>query len=120
MHRPPVTSFNDLTKDDALAFELEEIYGDVDRVDLMVGLYAEPRPNGFAFSDTAFRVFLLMASRRLKSDRFFSIDYTRDVYTETGLRWIDDATMTNVLLRHHPELRPVIRRDNAFKPWGGP
>jgi hypothetical protein len=120
MHRPPVTSFNDLTKDDELAFQLEEIYGDVDRVDLMVGLYAEPRPHGFAFSDTAFRVFLLMASRRLKSDRFFSTDYTRDVYTETGLRWIDDATMTNVLLRHYPDLRPVIRSDNAFKPWGAP
>jgi len=27
------------------------------------------------FSDTAFRVFILMASRRLKSDRFFTRDY---------------------------------------------
>ena len=46
-------------------------------VDLMVGLYAEPLPQGFGFSDTAFRVFILMASRRLKSDRFFTRDYTR-------------------------------------------
>ena len=60
-----------------------------------------------------------MASRRLKSDRFFSIDYTPEVYTSTGLKWIDDATMANVLVRHYPELRPVIRWDNAFKPWGG-
>ena len=42
----------------------------------MVGLYAEPLPKGFGFSDTAFRVFILMASRRLKSDRFFTRDYT--------------------------------------------
>jgi Animal haem peroxidase len=120
LHRPPVNSFYELTKDEALAFELEEIYGDVERVDTMVGLYAEPRPQGFAFSETTFRLFLLMASRRLKSDRFFSTDYTRDVYTRTGLKWIDDATMTKVLLRHHPELAPVIRHDNAFKPWGAP
>jgi hypothetical protein len=83
----------------------------------MVGLYAEPRPRGFAFGDTAFRVFLLMASRRLKSDRFFTTDYTPEVYTATGLQWIEDATFASVLLRHYPELAPVIRRDNAFKPW---
>ena len=33
------------------------------------------------FSETAFRVFILMASRRLKSDRFFTVDYTPRVYT---------------------------------------
>ena len=32
---------------------------------------------GFGFSDTAFRIFILMASRRLKSDRFFTNDYSR-------------------------------------------
>ena len=56
----------------------------------MVGLYAEPLPQGFGFSDTAFRVFILMASRRLKSDRFFTRDYRPEVYTPAGLDWIDD------------------------------
>ena len=37
------------------------------RVDLQVGLLGEPLPPGFGFSDTAFRIFILMASRRLKS-----------------------------------------------------
>ena len=64
------------------------MYGDVERVDLMIGLYAEPLPKGFGFSDTAFRVFILMASRRLKSDRFFTRDYTAEVYTQEGLDWI--------------------------------
>ena len=121
MHRPPLRSFLELTGgDETLAFELEEMYGELENVDLMVGLYAEPRPRGFAFSDTAFRVFLLMASRRLKSDRFFTVDYTQATYTQTGLEWIDENTMTTVLLRHYPELAPVIRQDNAFKPWGAP
>jgi hypothetical protein len=117
IHRRPVRSFEELADDPRLSAELKDVYDHIDRVDLMVGLFAESRPRGFAFSDTAFRIFVLMASRRLKSDRFFSIDYTPNVYTETGLKWIDDATMSKVLVRHYPELRPVIRLDNAFKPW---
>jgi Animal haem peroxidase len=119
MHRKPVASFEELAGDPAAADELRDVYGHVDAVDLMVGLYAESRPRGFAFCDTAFRVFLLMASRRLKSDRFFTADYTPAVYTQTGLEWIDRATLSSILLRHHPELAPVIRHDNAFKPWPG-
>jgi hypothetical protein len=119
MHRRPVSSFAELAGDSAVAKELEAIYEHIDRVDVMVGLYAEARPRGFAFGDTAFRIFLLMASRRLKSDRFFTVDYRPDIYTATGLRWIDEATMSKVLLRHYPALRQVIRHDNAFKPWYG-
>ncbi len=37
---------------------------------------AEDFPEGFAFSDTAFRIFILMASRRLNSDRFFTDYFT--------------------------------------------
>ena len=59
-----------------LAREIEAVYGDLAKVDTMIGMLAEPYPEGFAFSDTAFRIFILMASRRLKSDRFFTEDYT--------------------------------------------
>ena len=52
----------------------------------MVGMFAEPPPPGFGFSDTAFRIFILMASRRLKSDRFFTTDFTPSVYTQAGHR----------------------------------
>ena len=45
-----------------------------------------------------------MASRRLKSDRFFTNDYTPEVYTPEGLDWVESNTMVDVLLRHHPEL----------------
>ena len=50
----------------------------------MFGLMAEPLPEGFGFSDTEFPIFLLMASRRLKSDRFLSRDYRPEVYTSRG------------------------------------
>jgi hypothetical protein len=101
------------------AQELREIYNDdLDSVDLLVGMYAEDVPEGFGFSDTAFRVFILMASRRLRSDRFFTKDYRAEVYTQWGLDWIEKTTMTNLLLRHYPDLAPALRGvDNAFAPW---
>ncbi|WP_211216302.1 peroxidase family protein [Longispora albida] len=119
LRKPPVTSFEDLTPDERWRKELAEVYdGDIDRVDAMVGMYAEPLPRGFGFSDTAFRVFLLMASRRLKSDRFFTVDYRPEVYTPEGLRWVEDNTMTTVLTRHYPELSPALDGvPNAFSPW---
>lgn len=114
----PAASFEDLTDNPEWAEELRRVYGDVERVDLMIGLYAEPFPKGFGFSDTAFRVFILMASRRLKSDRFFTRDYTPEVYTRAGLDWINDNSMVTVLLRHFPELAPALRGvENAFQPW---
>jgi hypothetical protein len=91
---------------------------DIDSVDLMVGLYAEPLPAGFGFSDTAFRIFILMASRRLKSDRFFTTDFTPRVYTQTGMDWIANNTFSSVLLRHAPGLGRALRGvNNAFAPW---
>jgi hypothetical protein len=119
LHLPPVESFEELTDNPAWADELRRVYdNEVDRVDLTVGLYAEPLPEGFGFSDTAFRIFILMASRRLNSDRFFTTDYNARVYTQTGLDWIDDNDMSAVLLRHFPELLPSLRNvKNAFAPW---
>ncbi len=91
---------------------------DINQVDLMVGMYAEPKPAGFGFSDTAFRVFILMASRRLNSDRFFTVDYNPKVYSQVGFDWVVNNNMTSVLLRHLPELAAPLRSvDNPFAPW---
>ena len=114
-----VESFSQLTPDRELAQKIESLYdGNIDDVDLMVGLFAEEPPKGFGFSDTAFRIFILMASRRLNSDRFFTVDFTPDVYTPIGLDWIAHNSMISVLLRHYPTLGPALRgRKNAFAPW---
>lgn len=100
-----------------LAAEIETVYRDIELVDLMVGMFAERPPQGFIFSDTAFRIFILMASRRLKSDRFFTTDYNEETYTEIGLEWIDNNTMADVIVRHFPELGSEVNRANAFAPW---
>ncbi|MBP7146422.1 MAG: peroxidase [Acidobacteria bacterium] len=101
---------------------LKQLYGDdIDRVDLLIGLYAEPLIDGFGFSETAFFLFILMASRRLKSDRFLTDDYRPEVYTPEGIRWIEDTTMLDVLRRNVPALAPALAGlDNAFNPWNVP
>ncbi len=117
--RGRVKSFEEITSNPQWVKELREVYNnDLDSVDLMVGLFAEDIPEGFGFSDTAFRVFILMASRRLKSDRFFTKDYRAEVYTQLGLDWIDNNTMLTVLRRHYPSLSPALYGvQNAFAPW---
>jgi len=121
LHKKPVRSFEEMSDDPELVSTLREVYGHPDKVDLMVGMYAEKPPEGFGFSDTAFRIFILMASRRLKSDRFFTDDYTPAVYTQPGMDWINNNNMTTLLLRHFPELTPTLQRTaNAFAPWAGP
>ena len=117
-HRSRVRSFEELTPNRDWQEELPAVYGDVDEIDLMVGLYAEPMPRGFGFSDTAFRVFILMASRRLHADRFFTTDYRPEVYTPTGLAWVAENGFRDVLLRHAPELAPALEGvANPFAPW---
>jgi hypothetical protein len=120
-HKPRVNSFEEMSDDPDLVRTLREVYGHPDKVDLMVGMYAEKPPEGFGFSDTAFRVFILMASRRLKSDRYFTEDFTPAVYTQAGMDWINNNNMTTLLLRHFPELTPILQRSaNAFAPWKRP
>lgn len=126
LHLRPISSFDDLENPlhPGLARDLRAVYGttngrdNVDRLDTMVGMFAETPPEGFGFSDTAFRIFILMASRRLKSDRFIARDFTPDLYTQAGLDWVNNTTMVDILLRHYPELKPSLRDiANAFKPW---
>ncbi|MBX2865075.1 MAG: peroxidase [Leptolyngbyaceae cyanobacterium MAG.088] len=117
--RPRVKSFEEISSNKQWVEEMRRVYNnDLNSVDLMVGLFAEDKPEGFGFSDTAFRVFILMASRRLKSDRFFTEDYRAEIYTQMGLDWVANNTMVTVLLRHFPQLAPTLYGiNNAFKPW---
>jgi hypothetical protein len=121
IHKAPVKSFDELTDNAQWADELKRVYNnDLEMVDTMVGMMAEPLPEGMGFSDTAFRIFLLMASRRLKSDRFLSQDYRPEVYTKQGIDWVEETTMKDVISRHFPSVAFAMEGladDNAFKPW---
>ncbi|TYC55770.1 peroxidase [Rhodobacterales bacterium] len=121
--RVPKT-FADITSNETWQKELAEVYDDsVEKVDLLVGTLAESQsargqPYRFGFSDTAFRIFILMASRRLKSDRFFTDDFRPEIYTRAGFEWVMENGFASVLKRHFPELESSLGdARNPFFPW---
>lgn len=119
LRKDPVKSFEELTDNPTWREELRKVYNnDIEMVDLMVGLYAEPLPAGFGFSETAFRIFVLMASRRLKSDRFFTNDFNADTYSKEGIEWIQKNGMADVIKRHVPDVAFALAGvENPFAPW---
>lgn len=60
----PISKWEDLTNDEEVIEALQEVYGDdIEKLDLQIGLHAEKKIKGFAISETAFFIFLLIASR---------------------------------------------------------
>jgi hypothetical protein len=110
----------------------------VEDVDTVVGWLAEQtRPHGFAISETQFVVFILNASRRLFSDRFFTSSFRPEFYTTMGVNWVNNngpaamvekgtpnghvqpvSPFKRVLLRTIPELETELAGVvNVFDPW---
>jgi hypothetical protein len=118
LRKPRIKSWDDLCENRETVRRLREVYRSIDEVDTIVGLFAETPPAGFGFSDTAFRIFILMASRRLQSDRFLTVDFRPEVYTPFGMDWVANNGMTSIILRHCPDLAAVMPRGaSAFAPW---
>ncbi|MES2965659.1 MAG: peroxidase family protein, partial [Bdellovibrionota bacterium] len=92
----------------------------VESIDLLVGTLAEEvRPKHFGFGETQFQIFILMASRRLMTDRFYTDNFKKEYYTQSGLDWIDNKGLfAQVIVRHMPELEPHVKGlETAFNPW---
>ena len=116
----PIRTFADLTDDKEQVRKLEQVYEDVEQLDLMIGTLAEGhRPEGFGFGETLFQIFILNATRRLQADRFYTDYYNEQTYTKEGLAWVDQADLKTVILRHYPELAEtgLANIKNAFEPW---
>ncbi|XP_024991524.1 alpha-dioxygenase 1-like [Cynara cardunculus var. scolymus] len=116
----PISKWNDLTDNKEAIDTLHEVYGDnVEQLDLLVGMAAEKKIKGFAISETAFVIFLIMASRRLEADRFFTSDFNEIVYTEKGLEWVNTTeSLKDVIDRHYPEItNKWMNSTSAFTVW---
>ncbi|HKU51455.1 MAG TPA: peroxidase family protein, partial [Nitrospira sp.] len=125
--------------DDCLGHPNGTEIDNIEDLDTIVGWLAEPvRPHGFAISETQFQVFILNASRRLFSDRFFTSSFTPHFYSKVGVEWVnnngpkhecghrtwlltyevDPSPLKCVLMRTIPELKPELEHVvNAFDPW---
>jgi hypothetical protein len=124
---------------DCLGHPNGTLVDNIEDVDTAVGYLAEyRRPHGFAISETQFVVFILNASRRLFSDRFFTSSFRPEFYTTLGIDWVNHngpgpammeagtpnghrqpvSPMKRVLLRNIPELSQELQGVvNAFDPW---
>lgn len=119
LHKAPIKRWEDMCADAETVRIMRDLYrNDIDAVDTMIGLFAETCPPGFGFSDTAFRIFILMASRRIQSDRFLTVDFRPEIYSPFGMDWVARNGMTSLILRHCPELAGAMPRGaSAFAPW---
>jgi hypothetical protein len=124
---------------DCLGHPNGTLIDNIEDVDTAVGYLAEyRRPHGFAISETQFVVFIINASRRLFSDRFFTSCFRPEFYTTLGVDWVNNngpgpkmieqgapnghvqpvSPMKRVLMRNIPELTPELQNVvNAFDPW---
>jgi hypothetical protein len=113
---------------DCLGHPNGSLIDNIEDVDTVVGWLAEfRRPHGFAISETQFVVFILNASRRLFSDRFFTSSFRPEFYSMLGVDWVTnngpgperpDSPMKRVLLRTMPELAGELQGVvNVFDPW---
>ncbi|MDR3719454.1 MAG: peroxidase family protein [Bryobacteraceae bacterium] len=124
---------------DCLGHPNGTLIDNIEDVDTVVGWLAEStRPHGYAISETQFVVFILNASRRLFSDRFFTSSFRPEFYTQLGVDWvmhsgpgpeeIEKGTpnghtqpvspLKRVLLRNIPELSGELQNVvNVFDPW---
>ncbi|CAL1357966.1 unnamed protein product [Linum trigynum] len=119
----PISKWGDLTDDQEAIQVLTEVYGDrIEELDLLVGLMAERKIKGFAISETAFFIFLIMATRRLEADRFFTSHYDEETYTKKGLEWVDTTeSLRQVIDRHYPEMtKKWMNSASAFSVWDAP
>ena len=118
LHKPRLQHWEQFSDDPEAVARIRDVYASIDDVDTMIGLFAETPPEGFGFSDTAFRIFILMASRRIQSDRFLTVDFRPEVYSPLGMDWVAQNNMTSVILRHCPDLAALLPRGlSAFAPW---
>jgi len=74
---------------DCHGFPDKSVVDNIEDVDNVVGWLAEyTRPHGFAISETQFHVFIINASRRLFSDRFFTSSFRPEFYSTIGYDWL--------------------------------
>ncbi len=102
-----VTGFADITSNTELQVQLASLYGNVDNIDLYVGLLAEDHVAGAAVGET-FRAIIAEQFAALRDgDRF----YYENSFSDAEISEIKTATLSEILRRNTDT---TIVQDNAF------
>lgn len=96
---PPVSSFEELTGDDRLARQLHKIYtGDVGKLELTVGLFAEKAEDNVLFGRLMARMVAYDALTQIYSNPLLSrAIYNENTLTPFGIETVEQTTSLQVL-----------------------
>lgn len=104
---PKVTSFAQITSNPELQQKLEELYGDVNKIDLWVGGLAEDHVKGGNVGETFARIIADQFTRLRDGDRF----YYQNAFKGAELREIQNTKLSDILKRN-TDLENL--QDNVF------
>jgi len=80
---------------------LKQMYGCMDNVELYIGLRMEsPGTDGWGAPPTTLTVMLTDLVSRIRNDRFYTTDFTEEVYTAWGLAHAHSTSLAHIINRH--------------------
>lgn len=92
----PVESFSDITSDPELAAKLEEVYGDVNNIDVWVGALAEDHVAGASVGELTQTILTDQFERIRDGDRF----WYENIFDGEQLEQIENTSLSNVIMRN--------------------
>ena len=110
----PVMTFSDITTDPSLAAALENLYGNVDNIDLWVASLAEEHLPGSSVGELFTAIIADQFNRLRDGDRFW---YQRDIGDQLLLTQIENTTLADIILRN-TDINHI--QDNVFLYHDGP
>jgi len=112
-----LTSFDQISSDSALNAKLESVYGDINDVDLFIGVLAEDHEIGSSFGETSSRIILEQFKRSRDADRFWYESYIED---DSVLEFIEYMDLGKVIAMTTDtdlsETRTVFQADVFISP----
>jgi hypothetical protein len=115
---PRLTDIGQITRDQDVVRALRSLYKDVNDIEYIVGYKAESRPSNWALTPTQVRTFLPVVIYRILADRFYTRDFTEEVYTRYGMHRLQTVQFYDIIKQHYaPSLLPANREALIFHPW---
>ena len=94
-----LTSFEQLTEDTALRDKLKAMYGDINKVEFIIGLFAQKHAKGRLFGDLIYAMVAFDAFTQIYTNPLLSRSvYTTRTFTQYGLDLIDDTNTVQDLV----------------------
>lgn len=102
-----VDSFDDITSDVEIQAQLSSLYGDVDNIDLFVGLLAEDHQTGAAVGETLQTIL----AKQFIALREGDLLYYEHIFTPAEIVELNNIKLSDIILRNTDT---TIIQDNAF------